>query len=157
MFSTHILCSARLALPGPEEKSIVNAMVINIASQNIGETLPLSLPLAKENLEEQPLEARPGASNCQPIIEEPATPEPDCTQIAENDMEDMFSDDFNEIPTIKLNMEEFTQNLQKYMQHNMDLQEDDMSKALVALTLEAASIPVLELKNVSRLRTEHLV
>ncbi|KAI6697914.1 hypothetical protein NL676_018033 [Syzygium grande] len=89
--------------------------------------------------------------------EEPATPEPDCTQIAENDMEDMFSDDFNEIPTIKLNMEEFTQNLQKYMQHNMDLQENDMSKALVALTPEAASIPVPKLKNVSRLRTEHLV
>ncbi|KAL3754097.1 hypothetical protein ACJRO7_001359 [Eucalyptus globulus] len=148
--------SARLALPGPEEKSIVSAMGRNIASQNIGETLPLSLPLAKENLEEQQ-EARPGATNCQPIIEEPATPEPDCTQIAENDMEDMFSDDFNDIPTIKLNMEEFTQNLQKYMQHNMDLQEDDMSKALVALTPEAASIPVPKLKNVSRLRTEHLV
>ncbi|KAI3442868.1 ENDO3c domain-containing protein [Psidium guajava] len=148
--------SARLALPGPEEKSVVNAVGRNIASQNIGETLPLTLPLAKENLEQQQ-EARPGASNCQPIIEEPATPEPDCTQIGEIDMEDMFSDDINEIPTIKLNMEEFTQNLQKYMQHNMDLQEDDMSKALVALTPEAASIPVPKLKNVSRLRTEHLV
>ncbi|KAF8042529.1 hypothetical protein BT93_A0993 [Corymbia citriodora subsp. variegata] len=149
--------SARLALPGPEEKSIVNATGRNLDSQNIGKTLPLSLPPAKENLEEQQQEARPGASNCQPIIEEPATPEPDCTQIAENDIEDMFSDDFNEIPTIKLNMEEFTQNVQKYMQHNMDLQEDDMSKALVALTPEAASIPVPKLKNVSRLRTEHLV
>ncbi|XP_048141992.1 transcriptional activator DEMETER isoform X2 [Rhodamnia argentea] len=149
--------SARLALPGPEEKSIVTAMGRNIASQNIGETLPLTLPLAKENLQEQQQEARPGASTCLPIIEEPATPEPDCTQIGEIDMEDMFSDDFNEIPTIKLNMKEFTQNLQKYMQHNMDLQEDDMSKALVALTPEAASIPVPKLKNVSRLRTEHLV
>ncbi|KAF8039695.1 hypothetical protein BT93_B2032 [Corymbia citriodora subsp. variegata] len=148
--------SARLVLPRPEEKSIVNAMRRNIASQNIGETLPLSLPLAKENLEEPQQEARPRANNCQPIIEEPMTPEPDCTLIPEIDMEDMFSDDFNEIPKIKLNMEEFTQNLQKQMQHNMDLQENDMSKALVALTPEAASIPVPKLKNVSRLRTEHL-
>lgn len=66
-------------------------------------------------------------------------------------------EDFNEIPTIKLNIEEFTQNLQTYMQQNMELQEGDMSKALVALTPEAASIPVPKLKNVSRLRTEHLV
>lgn len=66
-------------------------------------------------------------------------------------------EDFNEIPTIKLNIEEFTQNLQNYMQQNMELQEGDMSRALVALTPEAASIPAPKLKNVNRLRTEHLV
>ena len=43
------------------------------------------------------------------------------------------------------------------MQENMELHEADMSKALVALTAEAASIPVPKLKNVSRLRTEHQV
>lgn len=65
--------------------------------------------------------------------------------------------DPEEIPTISLNMTEFTQNLQNFMQSNMELQEVDMSKALVALTAEAASIPVPKLKNVNRLRTEHQV
>lgn len=43
------------------------------------------------------------------------------------------------------------------MQRNMELQESDMSKALVALTPEVASIPMAKLKNVRRLRTEHHV
>lgn len=54
-------------------------------------------------------------------------------------------------------MEEFTQNLHNYMQNNTELQERDMSKALVALTAEAASIPTPKLKNFSQLRTEHQV
>lgn len=105
----------------------------------------------------QQLQAASTINKCDPIIEEPASPEPECTQVAENDIEDMFSEDPDEIPTIKLNMEEFTQTLQNYMQNNMELQEGDMSKALVALTAEAASIPTPRLKNVNRLRTEHQV
>ena len=97
-------------------------------------------------------------SNCKPIIEEPATPEPECIETSEIDIEDAFYNDPDEIPTIKLNFEEFTQNLQNYIQeNNMGLQDGDMSKALVAITPEAASIPMPKLKNVSRLRTEHLV
>ena len=102
-------------------------------------------------------QGKSGVDKCGPIIEEPASPEPECTQVAENDIEDMFYEDPDEIPTIKLNMEEFTQNLQNYMQNNMELQEGDMSKALVALTAEAAFIPTPKLKNVSQLRTEHQV
>lgn len=37
-------------------------------------------------------------------------------------------------------MEEFTQNLQTYMENNMEHEEGDMSWALAALTSEAASI-----------------
>uniref|UniRef100_A0A1D1YHU2 Protein ROS1 n=1 Tax=Anthurium amnicola TaxID=1678845 RepID=A0A1D1YHU2_9ARAE len=93
---------------------------------------------------------------CEPIIEEPATPEPECLQIP--DIEDSFYEDPDEIPTIRLNIEEFAQNLQNYMQqNNMELQNVDWSKALVTLTPEAASIPMPKLKNVSRLRTEHQV
>ncbi|XP_048447686.1 transcriptional activator DEMETER-like [Pyrus x bretschneideri] len=51
----------------------------------------------------------------------------------------------------------FTSTLQNYMQEKMELQEGDMSKSLVSLTSEAASIPTPKLKNVSRLRTEHQV
>lgn len=94
---------------------------------------------------------------CEPIIEEPATPEQEFTNLSQSDIEDLDDEDPDEIPTIKLNIEEFTETLQNYMQKNMDLQEGDMSKALVALNPEAASLPTPKLKNVSRLRTEHQV
>lgn len=94
--------------------------------------------------------------NCDPIIEEPASPEPESTQIPE-DIEDAFSEDPDGIPTIKLNVEQFTQNLHTHMQESLHLQEGDVSKALVAIATGAASIPVPMLKNVRRLRTEHLV
>ncbi|KAE8671645.1 DEMETER-like protein 2 [Hibiscus syriacus] len=159
--------SARLALPGPEDKSIVSATKNGTSDPNHAVTidqlaLPLSQPneLSDRNCQSeanQQLQTVSGVNNCNPIIEEPASPEPECTQVAENDIEDMFSEDPDEIPTIKLNMEEFTQTLQNYMQNNMELQEGDMSKALVALTAEAASIPTPKLKNVNRLRTEHQV
>lgn len=96
--------------------------------------------------------------NCEPIIEEPATPDEERAVALESDIEDALKDGDEEIPTIRLNIQEFTENLQQYMQaNNMELQEADMSKALVALNPEAASIPARKLKNVSRLRTEHQV
>ncbi|KAF2307575.1 hypothetical protein GH714_029822 [Hevea brasiliensis] len=159
--------SARLALPGPEEKGIVSATENRTNEQNpavMVNHMPLLLPQASEpsegNQQSEPnqhIEAKYAVSNCEPIVEEPSSPEPECPKVTENDMEDTFCEDPEEIPTIKLNIEEFTQNLQNYMQENMELQEGDMSKALVALTAEAASIPAPKLKNVSRLRTEHQV
>jgi hypothetical protein len=98
--------------------------------------------------------------NRQPIIEEPASPEPEpeTAEIKESAIEDLFFDDPEEIPTIKLNFEEFAQNLKNYMQvNNIEIEDADMSNALVAITPEAASIPTPKLKNISRLRTEHQV
>lgn len=101
---------------------------------------------------------------CEPIVDEP--PEHECPdalqnemQATDNDIEDAFwQEDPDEIPTIKLNIEEFTINVHNYMQqNNLELQDSNMSNALVALTPEAASIPMPKLKNVSRLRTEHQV
>ncbi|XP_057512909.1 transcriptional activator DEMETER-like isoform X2 [Actinidia eriantha] len=159
--------SARLALPGPEEKSIVSATESGEANQNpVGVINPLQLPPPQVN---QQLQAQSQINNCEPIIEVPATPEPPeptvevpATPEPEprvpcSDIEEAIYEDPEEIPTVKLNIEELTQNLQNYLQQNMELQEAEMSKALVALTPEAASIPVPKLKNVSRLRTEHRV
>ncbi|CAI9762123.1 unnamed protein product [Fraxinus pennsylvanica] len=159
--------SARLALPGTEDKSIVSATENNAAYQNpvkIIDPLQLRLPQAYQ------LEAHTEASNSEPIIEAPATPEPiievpatpetDQTQVPECDIEDNNLEDPDDIPTIRLNMEQFAHNLQSFfIQKGMELQEGegDMSKALVALTPEAASIPMPKLKNVNRLRTEHQV
>ncbi|KAL6133549.1 hypothetical protein ACLB2K_065784 [Fragaria x ananassa] len=169
--------SARLALPGPEEKGIVSATEDRNTYRNPGEInnrmplpiplpLPLPLPLPHPHPTEQlggnqqlvaSQQSRPKSAlgYTEPIIEEPASPEPECTEIIE-DIEDFYEDP-DEIPTIKLNMEQFTQNLQNYMQQNMELQQGEMSKALVALTPDAASLPTPKLKNVSRLRTEHQV
>ncbi|KAK0592397.1 hypothetical protein LWI29_018439 [Acer saccharum] len=146
--------SARLALPGPEEKGIVRSTVPITPERNPEVVInPMPLPAPEKNS----LQVGCEVSKCVPIIEEPATPEQQCTEVSESDFEDTFGEDPDEIPTIKLNIEEFTVNLQNYMQDNMELQEVDMSKALVALSSEVASLPTPKLKNVSRLRTEHQV
>ncbi|KAL3642660.1 hypothetical protein CASFOL_013475 [Castilleja foliolosa] len=163
--------SARLSLPAPEEKSIVSATgnrADNRAAadqhptRSLNNTLPLPSPEANR------LSAKSEVSSSQPIIEEPLSPEPIVempstpeqvySEVSQCDIENAFNEDPDEIPTIQLNMEEFTHNLQKIMQQNSELQEgSNMSKALVALTKEAASIPVPKLKNINRLRTEHQV
>ena len=104
-------------------------------------------------------ETKSDTRSCEPIVEIPASPEaePEQLQISEYDIENALDDDPNEIPTIKLNLEQFTNTLQTYIQSNMELQEGEMSNALVALATEAASIPTPKLKNVNRLRTEHHV
>lgn len=173
--------SARLALPGPEEKSIVSSAVpipgkgnaaaasmllppaaevrmvypnAPVEAANIPSFLerPMSIPQEMTNLLNR--EATLITSNCEPIIEEPKTPEP-LPELLESDIEDGFFEDPDEIPLIELNMKEFTTNLETILQeHN---KEGDVSKALVALKPDAASIPTPKLKNVGRLRTEHQV
>ncbi|KAL3718902.1 hypothetical protein ACJRO7_003931 [Eucalyptus globulus] len=144
--------SARLALPAPEEKNLVSSTVPLAESKPPTVINLMSLPPPYSH--EEVFQVR----NCEPIIEEPATPEEERAVALESDIEDALKDGDEEIPTIKLNIQEFTENLQQFMQaNNMELQEADMSKALVALNPEAASIPARKLKNVSRLRTEHQV
>ena len=151
----HVQCSARLALPGPEEGRIVSSTApITPVNNTTVDTNPVLLPPPENN---SLREAGTKTENCEPIIEEPATPEQEFPEVSQSDIEDAFYEDPDEIPTIKLNIEKFTETLQNYMQNNMELQEGDMSKALVALNPEAASIPIPKLKNVSRLRTEHQV
>ncbi|MCD7461263.1 hypothetical protein HAX54_045758 [Datura stramonium] len=175
--------SARLALPGLEEKNIVSSTVPVSGEGNATATFkPMLLPPAAEGRMMYPCspveagnipaflnkpmpipqeinnlldrEATIITSNCEPIIEEPKTPEP-LPELLESDIEDEFIEDPDEIPMIKLNMKEFTTNLETILQeHN---KEGDLSKALVALNPDAASIPTPKLKNVSRLRTEHQV
>lgn len=95
--------------------------------------------------------------NCEPIIEEPASPE-SSIEYTERDIEDAFyEEDPDEIPEIKLNIEEFTTNLKSFIQGNKEMQEGDMSKSIIALSPRLASIPAPKLKHVSRLRTEHQV
>nr|GMC86278.1 protein ROS1-like [Ipomoea batatas] len=156
--------SARLALPAPEEKGIVSIMESKAAEHNpICASNPLQLPLP-QTVEESV--AQSGGSYSQPIIEEPATPEPivevPTTPEVEKlppeiDIEDTYGDDPDEIPKIDLNMTQFVQNLKMFVENNMELTQAEMSKALITLTPQAASIPTPKLKHISRLRTEHYV
>ncbi|OQU78992.1 protein ROS1 isoform X1 [Sorghum bicolor] len=150
--------SARLALPAPEEKRLATSEDPNVAefchpiyinSGTVGQ-LEWTANYPKHAV----------SDNHQPIIEEPLSPEPEPENVEakEGAIEDFFCEDPDEIPTINLNIEEFTQNLKNYMQaNNVEIEYADMSKALVAITPDAASIPTPKLKNVSRLRTEHQV
>ncbi|KAL8210613.1 hypothetical protein R6Q57_005050 [Mikania cordata] len=146
--------SARLALPGPEDKRIVTSDA-PVRTDPIPPVVirPMPLPPAENELNKS---AEVSGRNCEPIIEEPTTPEPEANELSISDIEDQYYEDSDEIPSIKLNMEEFTTNLQNILHDSKELQ-DDMSKALVALNPNAASIPTPKLKDVSRLRTEHLV
>ncbi|KAK3015860.1 hypothetical protein RJ639_005800 [Escallonia herrerae] len=144
--------SARLAIRGPEERSIVS-VATDETPEVANEPMPLLPPGNNSDKEAEVID------RClEPIIEEPTTPEQATGEVLESDIEDAFYEDPTEIPTIKLNLEEFTVNLQHYMQgNNIELQNGEISKALVALNPEAASIPTPKLKDSSRLRTEHLV
>ncbi|XP_019152735.1 PREDICTED: protein ROS1-like [Ipomoea nil] len=156
--------SARLTLPAPEEKGIVSIMESRAAEHNpICASNPLQLPLP-QTAEES--EAQSGGSYSQPIIEEPATPEPIVEEPTtpeveklplEIDIEDTYGDDPDEIPKIDLNMTQFVQNLKMFVENNMELTQAEMSKALITLTPQAASIPTPKLKHISRLKTEHYV
>ncbi|XP_034585955.1 protein ROS1C isoform X2 [Setaria viridis] len=146
--------SARLALPAPQEKSIVRSRN-QFGSQNSSMYTMDSTHLPRLEGSIHAREFRP--KNSEPIIEEPASPrEEESPETMENDIEDFYED--GEIPTIKLNMEAFAQNLESCIKEsNKELQSDDIAKALVAISTEEASIPVPKLKNVHRLRTEHYV
>ncbi|KAL2227708.1 UNVERIFIED_CONTAM: Transcriptional activator DEMETER [Sesamum indicum] len=145
--------SARLALPGPEGRQMTSSASQYSARKSSEVVIkPIALPASEDNIERGTGLTR----NSEPLIEEPTTPEPP-TEVSEKDMEDAFYEDPDEIPVIKLNVEEFTTNLQSFMQEQMEVGEGDMSKALVALSPELASIPMPKLKHVSRLRTEHQV
>ncbi|CAH8363288.1 unnamed protein product [Eruca vesicaria subsp. sativa] len=141
--------SARLALPGSEK----GMETPNMPLQSLPEPLRRQQGLEVVNHSEAAFKV----TSCEPIIEVPASPEPECEEVSLADIEDAFFEDPEEIPTIRLNMDAFTNNLKKIFEHSKELQEGNMSSALVALTAEAASLPMPKLKNISQLRTEHQV
>lgn len=146
-------CSARLALPGPQGRQIVSsAAPQNATNSNDVIIKHMPLPSCEDTINQGVRSSR----DCEPLIEEPTTPEPH-VEVEERDIEDAFYEDPEEIPVIKLNIEEFATNLQSFIQGKIEIGEGDMSKALVALNPQFASIPAPKLKHVSRLRTEHRV
>lgn len=149
------MCSARLALPGPQGKNTVTSIVPYEAVQNSSLVITpatKSLPVATFS------ESRYETKSWEPIIEHPPSPEPESTEYLERDIEDLYDDPEDYIPTIRLDVEEFRDRIQEFIEiNNIPLEGVDISKALVALTSEAASIPLPKLKDISWLRTIHHV
>lgn len=125
----------------------------------IGQSPPLVVnPIPVIRIEADPVsESGYQINNCEPIIEEPRSPGPQCSESPESEIDD---DDFSigdieEIPTLRLQEREFKENFPNFMEMNKVMLQD--SSALVALTAEAASVPTRKLKRCAHLRTEHHV
>ncbi|KAF3455101.1 hypothetical protein FNV43_RR05549 [Rhamnella rubrinervis] len=156
--------SARLALPGPKRKSKVSPTAPIVAVNHPGSAMNQRSPcFLNGNLFS---DSQHGTENVEPIIEMPQSPiieMPQSPELAspkheyteEVDIEDFVRHDPDDIPTIELSVGEVIETLDL---RNMMLQDDDVvSRALVPLTGQVASMPVPKLKYVSRLRTTHQV
>lgn len=97
--------------------------------------------------------------NYEPIIEEPATPEHEYVDSFETPALESPATEDDEIPTINLSYDdcEVQHNPYNSIQCSEGGDALTISRALVTVPPEAASIPVPKLKNIGRLRTEHRV
>ncbi|KAI7734108.1 hypothetical protein M8C21_018907, partial [Ambrosia artemisiifolia] len=140
---------ARLALPGTKESSNVTS-IVPAGNEEHHSMHDLEVNNLGSSYHGQ-------SQTCEPIIEVPPSPEPEVESII-GDIEDLCEADDDEIPTIRLNTEEFRETLKETMDTNKILiPEADMSKALIAFSAEAANIPVPPKKFVAKSRTMHLV
>ncbi|KFK38383.1 hypothetical protein AALP_AA3G106500 [Arabis alpina] len=125
--------SARLALQESEEDS--NSVTIHeYKSKNVEVKFSQNFFLSQEEEEAK------RAKDCEPTVDEPASPE---AHYAEQDIEDIGNNydpwEYTDIPTFKLN------------------KEVEISEALVVQSGQASSIPRSKLKSEEKLRTEHIV
>ncbi|XP_073149612.1 DNA glycosylase/AP lyase ROS1-like [Henckelia pumila] len=146
--------SARLRLPGVQGGSNESEPQVK-SSQNAMDIDPPLLVHCDDDV------SRVGdiCLNSEPIVEFPPSPEPAAREMAERDIEDFGYESEDEIPPFQLNQEEFSKNLQDFIEKTnlLNGEATTTSKELVVLSPEAASIPMPKLKFVGRLRTVHQV
>lgn len=137
--------SARLALPGVPEKRIVTTMVPDKSFEGTAQMMnPASIPQIDGN----PFsESQYQTNNCEPIIEEPQSPEHAYDESHLLDIEDLCEYDSDDVPIIRLSSGQFTT--------SQNCLDNNMTRALVPLHPKIASIPMPKLKHIERLRTEH--
>ncbi|CAI9276548.1 unnamed protein product [Lactuca saligna] len=158
--------SARLALPGPKGSSTVTTTIIPAPPAPPPSPPPLPPvqpppPLVVADMDMNDCDSNSYVENCEPIIEIPASPEP-YVEVKLPDIEDYFCESEDEIPTIRLSTQEFEETLKETInkKNNLSFPEtDDVSKAIVALSHEAASfrVRVRPIKHTGKLRTIHIV
>ncbi|CAK7356248.1 unnamed protein product [Dovyalis caffra] len=143
--------AANLSLPGPsgksEDKSIVTCKPSGNSSSlgnNRVITNPMSVTLLDGN---KSTESGPNVHTCEPIVEEPKSPQQE--DLEDFSWDECIEDEDEEIPTIKLNREEFNPNGQKTSYTKF------ISQALVSVGTTPLSAP--KMKHMTSLRTEHQV
>ncbi|GFS45802.1 demeter-like 1 [Actinidia rufa] len=147
--------SARVALPGPQEKSMSSSMVPDATVQD---SIFDITPATKYTPEATFSASRYQTKNCEPVIEYPSSPEPECTENLVRDIEDFYDEVEDDIPIIRLDTASLEKRIREFIEiNNIPFEVGSTSQALVALTPEAASIPLPKLKEISRLRTVHYV
>lgn len=141
--------STRPALPGPEERSIVSSTTPMPPNGNypvILKPVPLSPPETNTVSGSQYMSSQQAPIV---IVELPETA---------SDIEDIVYQDTDEIPNTDFYLEELDMiELDLTKDRNEGFPEAALSKALVVLNPQDASIPAPKLKNENRLRTEHQV
>ncbi|CAH1413573.1 unnamed protein product [Lactuca virosa] len=155
--------SARLALPGPKGSSSVTTTIIPAPPASPPPLPPVQPPppLVVADVDPNDCDSNSYVENCEPIIEIPPSPEP-YVEVKLPDIEDYFCESEDEIPTIRLNTQEFEETLKETInkKNNLSFSEtDDVSNAIVALSREAASfrVRVRPIKHTGKLRTIHIV
>ncbi|XP_061345349.1 transcriptional activator DEMETER-like [Gastrolobium bilobum] len=160
--------STKLALPEPtpdQRPSDESIVVTPMHPDNSFKysTLPSNSTLPTFNSEVNKSLITEEGKECEPIIEMPASPEPESMESVEFDVnndQEFYKEvvcedieDIGDILTFKLNK------LESLSKTYSEESENDMntSTALVAFHADAANIPVPKMKNVSRLKTERLV
>ncbi|XP_025014609.2 uncharacterized protein LOC8267010 isoform X1 [Ricinus communis] len=156
------IASEYLCLPGipkrGEERSKVPNMSLESSAVDANDALIVNPTAVSLSGYVKASESKFETQSCEPLIEEPKSPEP----VADiEDFEIANGIDINdgeEIPIIQLSNEPFRANVQYFMdEYRNNLQTDSSSRALVPLSVNVDSVPVRKLKNISRLRTEHQV
>ncbi|CAM6099678.1 unnamed protein product [Calypogeia fissa] len=154
------LASARLALPGAahEDSHPTNseplALPAAVAEFVKKEKLALQasgqdeVATGEEGVESPQLSSyRLPQKPCEPIVEEPRTPEPEIGDI----------EDFDPCCGVSSQQSASDKGSSSEMEFVLPHGEVSISKAMVVLPPDSASIPVPQLKNVGRLRTVHYV
>uniref|UniRef100_A0A9I9DP18 HhH-GPD domain-containing protein n=1 Tax=Cucumis melo TaxID=3656 RepID=A0A9I9DP18_CUCME len=135
--------SARLALPGPQEKGIVSTMAPEKSFEGNTQAMNSASVL---HIDANPFSE--ATNNCEPIIEAPPSPEPAHDESQLTDIEDLYEYDSDDVPIIRLSSGQFTTT-------SLNCVDDTITKALVPLHTRVASAPLRKLKHIERLRTEH--
>ncbi|KAK6123338.1 hypothetical protein DH2020_042920 [Rehmannia glutinosa] len=149
----HLLNDANRLPNGSRGENTATKSSVSSGQNSIMNTTPSML----FNVDGDFPKAKNNSGDCEPIIEFPASPMHESTEIVDAcaqtlDIEDLGSGSEDEMPTIELNDKELIKTLLSWMDR-----EDDLSKALVALGPEVAEHYRPKLKHVERLRTEHHV
>ncbi|KAM0947825.1 putative uracil-DNA glycosylase [Dioscorea sansibarensis] len=150
--------SAKRLLTGPEERSSVNSVYLSISSIDY---FTGSSPLAIAQLEDSQLSEKFNSISCEPVIEEPQSPqhEPEPEHIEQyrvNYSDDcLCNSDVDDI--IELNLKDASRDFKHINEVNSIEPQDDGNSNLALIVAPFGSFLMPALKSTDKFRTKHYV